>query len=320
MTQQLEYDRAGSPCLPLPPGAQTPAFLAGNSAAGFFDCMDIQNFKLSVCRFTPPEDMTLHECMPETDIFRLSFCLGGNMGFSFAEVPGKLLSVERGESCAITGGTARCVSEYEGGKEYYGLGVSFEPRFLRGVAECLQCENALNDSRRMANGLKRYAVTPHVSSILSQIAGSKMCGQLKALYLEGTLLELIAVYLDEVVCQRGKNTSVLPLSKEDMAALARAKEILDKNYVHPLTLAQLSQKVYLNAYKLKAGFKQLFGHTVYGYVLEKRMELAYLLLAQRRFRVGDVAGMVGYANTSHFIAAFSKKYGVTPGELGRNTP
>ena len=320
MMQQLHYDQSGSPYIPLQNNSFESPFLSGSAGAFGFNHMEIQNFKLSVCRFTPPEDMTLHEHMPETDIFRLSFCLGGNMGFSFSEVPGKLLSIERGESCVMAGGTARCISEYEGGKEYYGLGVSFDPLCLRGVAECLQCENAINDCHRMADGLKRYIVTPRVSSILSQIADSGMCGHLKTLYLEGKLLELIAVYLDEMVCQRGKDVSELSLSKENMSALTRAKEILDKNYVHPLTLAQLSQKVYLNEYKLKIGFKQLFGQTVYGYVLEKRMELAYLLLEQRRFKVSDVAGMVGYANTSHFIAAFNKKYGVTPGELATSNP
>jgi AraC-like DNA-binding protein len=45
------------------------------------------------------------------------------------------------------------------------------------------------------------------------------------------------------------------------------------------------------------------------------MELARILIEQRRFKISDIAGMVGYANTSHFIAAFNKKYGATPGKF-----
>ena len=41
------------------------------------------------------------------------------------------------------------------------------------------------------------------------------------------------------------------LSKDDLAALDHVKNILDKTFVHPLTLLQLSRKVYLNEYKLK---------------------------------------------------------------------
>jgi len=45
------------------------------------------------------------------------------------------------------------------------------------------------------------------------------------------------------------------------------------------------------------------------------MEYARILLEKKQYRVSDVAGMVGYANTSHFIAAFAKKYNTTPGEF-----
>lgn len=72
--------------------------------------------------------------------------------------------------------------------------------------------------------------------------------------------------------------------------------------------------------KLKTGFKQCYGQTVYNYIIGKRMELARTLLDQRRFKVSDVAGLVGYTNTSHFITAFSKKYGVTPGEFNKIVP
>ena len=270
---------------------------------------------LSVCKFTPQKTLTLKEHMATTDIYMMSFCLGESMEWSLAEVAGKQLTIERNESCIMTGGTEQCVSTYEKGRQYHGIGIAFDPLRLQGVTECLQCENAINSHGSIAGGLKRYIVTPHVGVILSQIIDCDVCGRLKDLYLEAKLLELIAVYLDEMVCQRRDDMSELSLSKDDLFALNRAKEILDKTFVHPLTLSELSQKVYLNEYKLKTGFKQCFGQTVYGYVLEKRMELARLLIEQRRFKISDIAGMVGYVSTSHFITAFSKKYGVTPGEF-----
>ncbi len=48
------------------------------------------------------------------------------------------------------------------------------------------------------------------------------------------------------------------------------------------------------------------------------MELARLLLEQGKFKVKDIASMVGYANTSHFIESFQKKFGTTPGVYLRN--
>ena len=54
---------------------------------------------------------------------------------------------------------------------------------------------------------------------------------------------------------------------------------------------------------------------MYEYIVEKRMELAHRLLQSGKYKVKDVVWMVGYSNTSHFIEAFKKRYGVTPGEV-----
>lgn len=64
--------------------------------------------------------------------------------------------------------------------------------------------------------------------------------------------------------------------------------------------------------KLKQGFKTCFSCTVYEYIVEKRMEMAYRLLQKEKYKVKDVVWMVGYSNTSHFIEAFRKRYGITP--------
>lgn len=270
---------------------------------------------ISVCEFTPNKQLILKERMCNSNFYMLSFCLGEGMEWSFTEAGSMSFSIDRNESCVVTGGTEQCTSVYEAGQKYRGISVVFDPHRIQGVAECLCCENALNSSSGLKNGLKRYIVTPHVGGILLQMTDCNVCDKLKDIYLEGKLLELIAVYLDEMVCQRRDELSEISLSKEDLFALNRAKEVLDKTFVHPLTISQLSKRVYLNEYKLKTGFKQCFGQTIYGYILEKRMELARLLIEQQRFRISDIAGMVGYANTSHFISAFNKKYGATPGEF-----
>ena len=75
----------------------------------------------------------------------------------------------------------------------------------------------------------------------------------------------------------------------------------------------LSKRVCLNEFKLKKGFKELFGVPVYTYVLDKRLELARDLL-EKKLYVSDVANLVGYGNMSHFAAAFRKKYGVNPSD------
>lgn len=320
MERELEYDFRGAICsLPKSNSKNMSGFWKNTKK----DCVQYSSFEtslgLSMFKFTPQESITLKEKMAATDFCMMSFCLSEGLKWSFAELPGKQFMIERNESCIITGGTDQCISIYEKGLQYHGIGISFDGSQMQSVAECLKCENAINSHGSLSSlGLKRYVITPHIHAILWQIVNCDICGRLRDFYIEAKLLELIAVYLDEMVCQRRDELPGLPLSKDDLSALNHAKDILDKTFVHPLTLAQLSQKVYLNEYKLKAGFKQRYGQTVYSYVLEKRMELARILIEQQRFKISHIAGMVGYANTSHFITAFTKKYGVTPGEFGKN--
>jgi len=63
---------------------------------------------------------------------------------------------------------------------------------------------------------------------------------------------------------------------------------------------------------LKEGFKQIYGDSVFSFLLEYKMEYARKLLESNQYNVNEVGLKVGYSTASHFIAAFKKKYGVTP--------
>jgi AraC-like DNA-binding protein len=68
----------------------------------------------------------------------------------------------------------------------------------------------------------------------------------------------------------------------------------------------------LSLKKLKEGFKEVYGDTVYGYILDQKMEYARQLLDNGQNNVNEVGLKVGYSTASHFISAFKKKYGTTP--------
>ena len=132
------------------------------------------------------------------------------------------------------------------------------------------------------------------------------------LYLEGKVLELLSLFCDEAI---GKQKNTKDISREDYRCLMEAREIIDNHFLHPLTIAQIAEQCFLSETKLKQGFKICFNCTVYEYIVEKRMEMAYRLLQSGKYKVKDVVWMVGYTNASHFIDAFKKRYGVTPGEI-----
>lgn len=76
---------------------------------------------------------------------------------------------------------------------------------------------------------------------------------------------------------------------------------------------ELAREVGINDYKLKIGFHEVFDTTVFGCLYEYRMERSRQLLESGNLTVTGVARAVGYANRSHFAAAFKRKFGVNPG-------
>ena len=64
--------------------------------------------------------------------------------------------------------------------------------------------------------------------------------------------------------------------------------------------------------KLKEGFKQIYGDSVFSFLFNYKMEFARKLLETNTVNVNEVGLKVGYSTSSHFIAAFKKKFGITP--------
>lgn len=81
---------------------------------------------------------------------------------------------------------------------------------------------------------------------------------------------------------------------------------------NPPSLLDLARQVGINDRKLKQGFRQVFGTTVFGYLHDYRMEQARLLLIEQKLAIALVAHTVGYSHLSHFATAFRKKFGVNP--------
>ena len=51
---------------------------------------------------------------------------------------------------------------------------------------------------------------------------------------------------------------------------------------------------------------------MFSFLFDYKMEVARKLLEAGEYNVNEVGHKVGYSTSSHFIAAFKKKYGTTP--------
>lgn len=159
-------------------------------------------------------------------------------------------------------------------------------------------------------------MNPAVQALAYQILCGPLPGIPKRLFLEGKALEFISQQIAWMGSQGGllgnfqRSRPVLSPGERDRIQAAR--EILVQDLASPPTLSELSQRVGLSLNKLGAGFRELFGTTVYGFLREYQMQKARLLFEEADMNVSQVAWEVGYINVSHFSTAYKKRFGIQP--------
>jgi AraC-like DNA-binding protein len=155
-------------------------------------------------------------------------------------------------------------------------------------------------------------ITPAIRTTLQQVLECPYAGFVKQLYLEGKALELLALQFQQAIEQVEPKYQPALLLLADVERIHAAREILRDRIHHPPGLVELARLVGLNDFKLKQGFKQVYGTTVFGYVYECRMQRAQQLLQTKEMNIEEVARAVGYATRSSFAVAFRRKFGINP--------
>ena len=95
---------------------------------------------------------------------------------------------------------------------------------------------------------------------------------------------------------------VLPVIKE-----------IETSYASEITVQKLRQQVYVTPQYLSRLFSKFLGCSVYKYLTNYRINKAKeLLLTHQRMEIQQISQLVGFLDTSHFIAMFKKFTGITP--------
>jgi AraC-like DNA-binding protein len=154
-------------------------------------------------------------------------------------------------------------------------------------------------------------VSPSMAIVLNQMFHYNLNPSIKNLYYKGKGYELLSLFFNRNEDPNAEQCPFL-LDEENVLKIKRAKEIIIANMAEPPGLEELSEQVNLSLKKLKMGFKQIYGDTVYGFLFDYKMDYARQLLDTGSYNVNEVGLKIGYSTGSHFIAAFKKKFGTTP--------
>lgn len=110
------------------------------------------------------------------------------------------------------------------------------------------------------------------------------------------------------------------LSYEDISKIREARDILINNLEKDFpSIKVFALQIGTNTFKLKYGFKELYGISVYRFLKNERLRKAKMLIQYGDRSFKSIAHMTGFKSVPHFSRTFKKQFGYTPTELRKRS-
>lgn len=189
--------------------------------------------------------------------------------------------------------------------QFQNLAVMLTPAALRELAGDEVCE-------RLGGGLspdffaRRAGLRRDALHMAGRVVGLMAAFPQQRLLLHAAVLD----YLHRHFASFQPRTPAPALSARECERIEAARALLLRDLSAPPTIAELARAVGINQCKLKAGFRQCFGSSIYALFQKARMDRARQLL--QTHNVTETAMLLGYSNMSHFSAAFHKQFACPP--------
>ncbi|WP_264644397.1 helix-turn-helix transcriptional regulator [Candidatus Symbiopectobacterium sp. NZEC127] len=133
----------------------------------------------------------------------------------------------------------------------------------------------------------------------------------RQLMLEGTMLQLLGHGLAlDPAGQQGRMIAP-PCERRRLDAL---RDQLQLHPEKPYTLTALAQQAAMSPTSLRNKFRQAYGISVFDFLRNSRLALAYRLLEQGH-PVQQAAWMSGYQHATNLATAFRRHYGIAPSDV-----
>lgn len=247
------------------------------------------------------------------EYMQIIFCLNDGISWGIMDEQHSV-TIQKNESCIYAGhgGTEYICYKKDSDFSFKSIKIPIS-YFSQLLSDYFDGQEVTAYEKKLLTGISKVPVTPIMEQILAETSRfTQYRGGLGYLYLDGKLLELLSIYLGEVLeldILMGKNIS---MSKTERTAIMDAKRIIDSQLAFAPSCEELSRLVHLSVTKLTRGFSSFYGMPIHQYIIEQRLTQAAQLLLEGDWNVSEIAAIVGYGKPSNFAAAFKKKYGVAP--------
>ena len=152
-----------------------------------------------------------------------------------------------------------------------------------------------------------------------RILGAKSNGLEKKLYVTSRAIDLVSSVVSAFYQGHKKSLDADTLTKLSPSEIERIYILSNNLMAEPGKVPPtdvLAREVGMNVRKINSGFRALFGVTMYGFIIQSRLEKARALLEAGEQNVSQVAYSVGY-DPAHFSTAFRKRFGLPPSAFSK---
>lgn len=94
----------------------------------------------------------------------------------------------------------------------------------------------------------------------------------------------------------------------------QAIQYISAHYMENISLADIANEVYISRNYLCSVFKKEMGETLMEYLIKYRIDQAKYLIMTKKYKLYQIAEMVGYHDYAYFTQIFKKHTGVKPSE------
>lgn len=276
-----------------------------------------EGLDLFFTRAEPQERVTFIENIENFSTWGIRFCLSGYFRMRPQSGADEILTRPGTNLIGFMDGKMQATTDYTPHQLVETLTIGIKPELFQSLAPETHKDFQVDQHGGIQTAMPETLIkinqtTPAMATVLYKILNCPYYGDLKRLYLESKVLELIVLKLEQCRQDKSQSRSGFRLKADDLERIYRARDILVQDLEQPPSLLELAQQAEMNDFKLKRGFRQVFGTTVFGYLHQCRMEKAQQLLETNADSIAQVAQAVGYASPSQFSAAFKRKFGISP--------
>lgn len=191
----------------------------------------------------------------------------------------------------------------------------FGVRFAENMARILHFRK---DGTRRNIPILTGCSTPDLVSIGRRLVSMRKDDPLSVMELRSAALDFFSRILRNATLHSMYKSSIL--TEHDVHILTILKNCIENEFLKKISIKELCLSIGMSESKANRGFKKLFNFTISAFLHNCKLQYAHTMLSERKRNVSECAFEIGYTCISHFITAYRKRYGQTPGTTYRISP